>query len=179
MEVLEIMKEIKSPLINIHTLEAIHFKLPDRIIFLYEKYIDEYIGMVNEFRQVAYEHLKDSSIKIVIENMGIYDKEFIREAVSKLLESDVFGLTWDIGHDYSSGEKDRNFIITNLNKLEHMHIHDAKEQRCHLELYSGDMNIDDKLELARNKGITSVIETKTVDSLKISVSELRNRGFML
>lgn len=179
MEVIDIMKVIKSPLINMHILEGIHFKLPDRRIFLYEKYIDEYIDMMNEFRKTADEQLKGSSIKIAIENMGIYDRGFTRKAVSKLLESDVFGLTWDIGHDYSSGEKDRDFIIANFSKLVHMHIHDAKEQRCHLVLYSGNMNIDDRLELARSESITSVIETKTVEGLRTSVTELRNRGYIL
>lgn len=179
METIDIMKAIKSPLMNIHILEGIHFKLPDKSIFLYERYIDEYIDIMNEFRKEVDKQLKDSSIKVAIENMGIYDREFTRRAVSKLLESDTFGLTWDIGHDYSSGNNDRDFIMTNLSKLVHMHIHDAIENRCHLVLYSGDMNIDKKLELAKSKSLTSVIETKTVEGLRASVAELRSRGYNL
>ena len=53
------MKEIRSPLINMHIFEGIHFKLPDSSIFLYEKYIDEYIDMIDEFGKIAEEQLKD------------------------------------------------------------------------------------------------------------------------
>lgn len=178
-ETLDVMKEIRSPIINMHIYEGIHFKLPDRKIYLYDKYYEEYNTMIVKFRDAIDDYIKDSSIKIAIENIGIYDKEFTQKAVSRLLESDNFVLTWDIGHDYTSGNKDKDFISSNLDKLGHMHIHDAVGERCHLVLYDGEMNIDEKLNLARSKRLTSVIETKTIKGLKKSALELKNRGYML
>lgn len=178
-EVIEISKIIKSPIINIHMNLGIYFKMPHYKIYLYEKYFNEFYNSILNFRMLVEEWIGDSSIKISIENTGIYNFDFILKAVSELLISDKFVLTWDIGHDYSSGEIDKRLIIDNINKLKHMHIHDAKGKDNHLSLFSGDINIEEKLSIAEKTGATCVIETKTIEGLEQSVKELKKLGYSL
>ncbi|EYE87168.1 hypothetical protein Q428_14860 [Fervidicella metallireducens AeB] len=178
-EVIEISKIIKSPIINIHMNLGVYFKMPDYKIYLYEKYFNEFYNSILNFRMLVEEWIGDSNIKISIENTGIYNFDFILKAVSELLISDKFVLTWDIGHDYSSGEIDTKFIIDNINKLKHMHIHDAKGKDNHLSLFSGNINIEDKLNIAKNTGSACVIETKTIKGLEQSVRELEKLGYSL
>jgi hypothetical protein len=54
-----------------------------------------------------------------------------------------------------------------------MHIHDAMGSKNHLALWNGEINIKEKLNLAKECNCTCVLETKTVKGLKESVRNLR------
>ena len=57
-----------------------------------------------------------------------------------------------------------------------MHIHDAIGPQNHLPLFTGDIDIMEKLQLGSRNESRYVIETKTIEGLKYSVSGLRDRG---
>ena len=93
-----------------------------------------------------------------------------------------FSLTFDIGHSQAIGNIDQDFILKNKSKLKHFHIHDgtlpnaATKQfgKNHLQLGTGNINLKEKIYLAKETNSRCVIETKTVDTLKKSVSYLKN-----
>jgi Sugar phosphate isomerases/epimerases len=168
-------KVLGSPIINMHMSLGVYFTMPDCKIYLYDKYFNEYFDSIQQFQKLIGRLAGTDGVKVAIENTGIYKFNFIIEAVSELLESKNFCLTWDVGHDHSSGNMDRKFILENKSKLRHIHIHDARLKSNHLPLFSGDIDLHEKLKIAVETGSTCVIETKTVSGLKQSVSELRNR----
>jgi len=90
-----------------------------------------------------------------------------------LLESRVFALTFDIGHDYSAKGVDEPFIRKHKEKLQHMHIHDAIGRQNHLPIGAGEIDIKDKLALARECNCRCVLETKTIAGLKETVEKLK------
>lgn len=55
-----------------------------------------------------------------------------------------------------------------------MHIHDAISKSNHLPLFTGEIDINEKLRLAEKTGSTCVIETKRAKDLIKSVEDLRN-----
>lgn len=176
-EIIEIAKIIKCPIINMHMNLGVYFTMPDYKIYLYEMYFNEFYNSILDFGVQVDELIGKNNIKICVENTGIYNFDFITKAVSELLKRENFALTWDIGHDYSSGNIDTKFIISNISKLKHMHIHDAKGKSNHLPLFSGEINLCDKLKVAKETNSTCVIETKTVAGLKESVIELKRLGY--
>ena len=97
----------------------------------------------------------------------------MKESINILLQSNVFALTFDNGHDYCIDDKDIVFINKNINKLTHMHIHDATSYTNHLPLGKGEIDIKDKINFAIKNNCTCVLETKTVDGLRESVEYLR------
>jgi sugar phosphate isomerase/epimerase len=98
--------------------------------------------------------------------------DFTMEGIEVLLGSKVFGLTFDIGHNHSINAVDESFINKHINKLCHMHIHDAIGSKNHLALGNGEINIKEKLNLAKEHNCTCVLETKTIKGLKESVRNL-------
>ena len=54
-----------------------------------------------------------------------------------------------------------------------MHFHDAIGKNNHLTLFTGDIDIDEKMNIAKEHGCSCVIETKTVKGLKESVANLK------
>lgn len=56
-----------------------------------------------------------------------------------------------------------------------MHIHDAIGGKNHLELGTGEIDLQDKLTIAKECGCRCVIETKTADALRKSVKWLRTK----
>lgn len=176
-ETIELMKKIDSPILNMHMSKGIHFTLPTKKIFLYERYYDDYLLAFKLFSKQVADLIGNSNIKLAIENTGIYNTKYITNILDLLLQKNEFALTWDIGHDFSSGNKDRNYIQDNISKLKHMHIHDAKGLNNHLVLYDGEININKFLEIASERQIAVVVETKTLAGLKESIYRLKEQGY--
>ncbi len=171
-DTVEIAKQLDVRMINMHMNMGVYFKMPTEKIYLYEKYMHDYLGKIRRFAALCERLLKDTGIRLAIENTGIYDLEYIRSAVNELISKDIVCLTWDIGHDYSSGNKDFDYIMINRSKLSHMHFHDAIGKNNHLPLFTGEIDIPDRINIAMEHGCCCVIETKTVEGLKKSVENL-------
>ena len=173
---IEIAMKKKIKVLNMHMNPGIYFSLPNQKIFLFRKYRKKYLENTTIFAEKFSKILKGTNIEICIENTGIYDKDFIIESLKQLLSYDCFRLTWDTGHDYSSGNKDTKFVKDNFDRLRHLHLHDARNCRNHLPLGSGDLNIEEILDEVKNYVERVVLETKTIEGLRKSVDYLREKG---
>ena len=93
-----------------------------------------------------------------------------------MLKSKYFVLTWDIGHSKATREIDVPFIFSNKDKLRHFHIHDGRGNppKNHLALGDGEIDLIDRLNMAKVCNARCVLETKTIDALKKSVEWLKN-----
>jgi len=91
-----------------------------------------------------------------------------------MLQSPAFGLTYDVGHNHCIGGADEPHIFARLEKLHHMHLHDAAApKRDHLALGTGELDLHDRLTLADACDCTVVLEIKTARALGDSVQWLR------
>jgi sugar phosphate isomerase/epimerase len=171
LQTIEFGKKTSIPILNMHMAEGVYFTLPDRKVYLFEQYNDFYMASLMSFRTQCEKLIDKSNLKICIENCG--DKPFVKKGIELLLESNVFQLTFDIGHSYSAKNIDEPFIISNKDRLCHMHIHDATPNGNHQVLGTGDINIEEKLILAKSQNCRCVIETKSVSGLRKSVDYLR------
>lgn len=159
--------------LNMHMNHGIYITLPDRKVQMYERDFDTYIKAFARFRSLCEEWIGDSELRIAVENTDGF-RDYEKKAIELLLESPVFGLTWDIGHSKATGEKDVPFILEHENQLIHFHIHDGSEQppKNHLALGDGEIDLNDRLTLAQKCNARCVLETKTIEALKKSVSWL-------
>jgi len=174
-DTIEIAMDKNIKILNMHMNPGVYFTLPDRKIFLFRKYKGKYLDNTRIFAEKISEMLRETEITVCIENTGIYDNDFICESVQQLLTYDCFKLTWDTGHDYSSGNKDTAFIKEHSDKLRHLHLHDAVGCRNHLQLGAGELNIEEILSEAGDCVEKVVLETKTVAGLIQSVKYLKER----
>lgn len=180
-DTIQLASRIDAPLINMHMNNGIYFTLPNRKVELYEKFEEEYLRNILASSSHINQMLKGTGVKLAIENTGIYHKPFIRKAVEMFLEETDCYLTWDIGHDYSSGKKDEAFMLIHKERMKHMHLHDAIGERNHLELFTGEIDLPYFFDLAKENNCSCVVETKTIEALKNSTIRLLNRdkGFSL
>lgn len=167
-----VAKKLSAPIINMHMNHGIHITLPDRKVQLYEQYNEHYMEDMKRFRDLCEKHIGIEDIKISIENTDGF-RAYEKDAIEYLLNSDVFTLTWDIGHSYVENEKDVSFIKAHQERLRHFHIHDATTSSNHLMLGTGEIDLENRLQYARQCGARAVIETKTIAALKGSVQWLR------
>ena len=160
--------------LNMHMHHGIHITLPDRKVQMYDRDFDTYMQSFAVFRARCEEWIGGSSLMIAVENTDGF-RGYEQKAIDFLLESPVFGLTWDIGHSKAVREKDVPFILERREHLVHFHIHDGTEDppRNHLALGDGEIDLMDRLCLARSRDARCVLETKTVEALKRSVRWLQ------
>jgi len=171
LDTIEIAKQTPTPIINMHLSTGSHFTLPDKKVFLFEEYKQQYLDKLAVFRDLCESAVGNSGIMICVENTDAFEHNFGLESLDLLFESPVFGLTFDIGHDASSGFKQRLAIDRHIPKLRHMHIHDANpgKRQDHMALGTGELDLAAYVELAVLRGCTTVIEVKTVQGLRDSV----------
>ena len=169
---LEFAKSIGTPSVNMHMQKGVLFTLPSGKVYIYDKYLDRYMTYVKEFSDEIEKILAGSDLKLVVENTGDFNLDFIQKSSQMLIDHPHIGMTYDIGHDFSSFGNDRDFIIRNLDKITHMHIHDAHGTKDHLVLGEGQMQLERYIGFAKNFDVRCVLETKTVDALRKSVEVL-------
>jgi len=168
-QTIEFAKKVNAPIINMHMADGVYFTLPDKRVYLFDQYIEEYLSTLHSFRDSCDKAICGSNITVCIENTGIYHG-FQQKGIDLLLESSNFALTYDIGHSFIGNDVDEAFIINRADKLRHMHIHDATTQNHHLSLGDGEIDIKSKLTLAQKYDCRCVLETKTVEGLRKSVA---------
>ena len=160
--------------LNMHMHHGIYITLPDRKVQMYDRDFDTYMASFARFRSLCEEWIGDSEVRIAIENTEGF-RGYEKKAIEYVLESPVFGLTWDIGHSKAVGETDVPFITEHKDRLIHFHIHDGSEKppRNHLALGDGEIDLNARLDLAKSRNARCVLETKTIEALKKSVEWLK------
>lgn len=171
METIAIAKKIKAPILNMHMTNGVYFTLPEKKVYVFSQYYNRYMNKLCKFRDKCERAIGSSDIKICIENAEGF-QSFARDGIELLLESKVFGLTFDIGHNYLAKKKDESFIMQHSDRLLHMHFHDALGKQDHLPLGQGEINLNKKFILAKDCSCRIVFESKTADGLKETIARL-------
>ena len=99
-----------------------------------------------------------------IENTSGF-KFYHKKAIELMLQSPLFGLTFDIGHNYKASEDDESFILSHADKLRHWHIHDVTKTSNHVALGEGVLDVDRYLAMVKESGLPAVIEVKEQNAL--------------
>lgn len=175
---IRVARVLDVPVLNMHMNHGVHFTLPERKVQLFEQYFVDYMESWKEFCAICENAIGDSDIKICIENTDGY-RDYEKSAIEFLLQSDVFALTWDIGHSNAVADIDEKFILAHRDKLYHFHIHDSLGKNDHMELGTGEIDLKQRLGMAGDYQCRCVVETKTIDALKKSVSWLVRRRQLL
>ena len=171
MRAIDLCRSAEMPVINCHFAKGNIVTLPDGKHYINEAFEAEFIEHVLTLRSRCEAAIGTDPIKICIENTDKWMPHELR-AIRLLLESPVFGLTLDIGHDHATGNQDLAFILDEQEHLCHMHAHDGWDQVNHQGLGSGEIPIMDRLNLARRHQATVVLETKTIEAVHQSVNWL-------
>ena len=169
--------QLGAPVLNMHLSRGVYFTLPDRRVYLFEQYREEYLRGMTVFRDLCGNAAQEAGVTICVENTNGYTG-FQLEAIDLLLSHPAFALTYDVGHDHAIGCGDRPVILERAARLRHMHLHDAAEKRDHLTLGTGGLDIADRLRLAGERDCRVVVETKTIDGLCRSAQWLRSHGYL-
>ena len=167
-ETIQLAKELRIPVLNMHLSRGVHFTLPDRKVFLFDAYREEYLQGITAFRDLCDACIGDSGIKVCVENYTGYT-EFQKQALDVLLESEVFGLTLDVGHNHCQDYRDEQVILSHPGRLHHVHMHDCIGKKDHQALGAGEVDLNKYFALARENRCTVLLETKTIAGLKQSV----------
>ncbi|HEY5466064.1 MAG TPA: sugar phosphate isomerase/epimerase family protein [Clostridia bacterium] len=160
------------PILNLHLSGGVYFSLPDHKVYLFEKFRDRYLESLRRFRGMCETDVGDSGILLCVENCEGFPA-FACEGIDLLLESPVFALTWDIGHDHSDRWADRDLLLARRDRVHHMHFHDATDRASHQVPGDGVINLEDRLAFARAAGCRVVLETKSIDGLRRAVDWVR------
>ena len=158
--------------LTLHFINGVVFTLPHKKVYVYEKYKDYYLERLISFRDRVTQAIGDTPISLNIENVAGFEP-YMREGIELLLESPVFGLTYDCGHNARYGQIDWDFIQKHQDRIRHMHVHDVKGKSDHQPFGTGDLDIPWEINFASQSAAKAVIEVKTAASLSQTVATLR------
>jgi len=169
---IEFAKQAQIESLTMHLINGVVFTLPHKKVYVYEKYKDYYLQRMLIFRNRVTQAIGDSKISLNIENVGGFES-YMRESIELLIESPVFGLTYDCGHNARYGQVDWTFLQSHSTRIRHMHVHDCQGQRDHLPFGEGDLDIPTEINFASQSAAKIVLEVKTAEALKRTVETLR------
>lgn len=155
-----------------HLSRGVYFTLPK--VFLFKEYAERYLRSTTAFRDQCDKAAGGSELRICVENSDGYT-DFQIKALDILMESKVFALTFDTGHNHLIGGADEPIISARREKL--CHFHDAKGRKNHLAMGTGELDLQNYVHMAMWQGGRVVLETKTIDGLKQSVRWMKDQGF--
>ncbi len=169
-------KRVNASVINMHLLKGVYVTLPGEVILLSDVYFENYREKVGQFIKMCEDEIGDAELKIAIENVD--SNPFTKSQLKVLpmfLDSPVFGLTLDTGHELCLGFTDSHVFSEYPDKLIHMHLHDAIGRSAHLPYGEGEVAVKEKLEMLKY-GDTCLIEVKTIAGLDKSVKYLKENN---
>lgn len=172
---IDIARKLEIPILNMHLTKGVYFTMPETKIYLFNEYIDTYLSSLEIVRDKIDQAIGDAKIKICIENSDGYNQDFLKRGLAVLLKSDVFGLTYDIGHNVVINGCDEGVILDHKNKLYHMHIHDVMGKKNHLPLGTGQLDLLKCFNMAKKNNCRVVLETKTIDGLRQSSDWMKSK----
>ena len=82
-----------------------------------KRYEDRYLANITESFSRFLGSARAHGITISAENAGDFSLPFIGRAIEQLVKMDGFSLTWDIGHDATSGYSDRDVLLRHANRV--------------------------------------------------------------
>lgn len=173
-QTIDLAKKLSIPVLNMHMPLGVYFTLPRGKVFLFGEYRERFFEEMRTFREDCERAIGDSGIRICVENWFGYTDWQI-EALDILLESPVFGLTFDVGHNHCKGGVDEPVILERGKHLHHMHIHDVVDGKDHRALGTGELDAPKYLAMAEKHNCTVVLETKTIAGLRQTVQWLREQ----
>ena len=163
-------------LANMHMNMGVYFTLPDRKVWVYERYAPQFLASLVEAFEMLLDLANPGGVTLCVENCGDFGRPFIADAVRRLAELPGFALTWDVGHDAKHSFEDTPLILELQDRVAHMHLHDYDGTSNHQVLFTGIVDVPAMLEFAASRGIRAVIEVKTVEALTESVNRIAALG---
>lgn len=173
-QTVELAKKLQIPVLNMHMPVGVYFTLPEGKVYLFQRYRQRFLEELAGFRDECESAIGESGIKICVENWHGYT-EWQTEGLDVLLESPVFTLTFDVGHNHCKGGMDEPVILQRKDRLCHMHLHDVVDGKDHRPLGAGELDKEKYLSLARQLNCSVVLETKTIAGLEESVKWIKTR----
>ncbi len=165
-------KALDIRFLTLHFLKGVVYTLPQQKVYVYDKYRDFYHQRLLTFRTAVERELKNTGIKLCIENTEGFEP-FMREGIELLLQSDVFALTYDCGHIERYDRIDEHFMRQHQQRIVHMHLHDTIDKRDHIPLGLGTSDLQAHIDLVKPYLKQILIEVKTVEGLKTSVEYIK------
>ncbi|MGD9569349.1 MAG: sugar phosphate isomerase/epimerase family protein [Sedimentibacter sp.] len=165
-------------LLNMHIIEGAKMTLPDKKVYIYEQYSEEFQNNFTKSIEALSLKADGSHIVLAIENSNNFGKSHIQKALNKSILLPNVMLTWDTGHDAISKFTDKKYLMLHENKIAHMHLHDAIGNSDHQVLFEGELNILELLNFAEKKNLRVLVEVKTKEALEKSINILRTKCFI-
>lgn len=157
---------------NLHLNIGVYFTLPDKKLYIYEKYKEDYLNSIEKSFKELSEFAVEQSVDILFENVKITKN--ILEAFKKIVNYPNLYYTLDVGHDLKNGEEASNLFMENPLKIKHLHIHDFDGKTDHCELGKGKVNVKKYLNFCKENNIYAVIEVKREKELEDSIKYIRD-----
>lgn len=168
-------KEAGVKLLNLHIIEGAKMTLPNKKIYVYDEYSEEFKNNFVKSIKVLSKEALENNLLLAIENSNNFGKKYIQKTLSEALSYPNIKLTWDTGHDAVGNFTDSKYLMVNENHIAHMHLHDVKEGKDHQALFAGELNIGKLMDYGKSSNLRILIEVKTEESLIKSINELNLR----
>ena len=172
LDMIALAGETGMPVLNMHLPRGGVYTTPQKKWYFFEAYRQAYLDRMAAFRARCTAAAEGLPVTLCVEHTDGF-LPFQQEALALLLESPLFGLTLDVGHNRCAGGVDEPLYRRYTDRLRHLHLHDVQPGgRDHQAFGTGEVDLAACLRFAAAHGCTAVAEVKTLPALEQSAAWL-------
>ena len=161
---------------NLHIDPGIHFSLPDKKIFIYQQYLEQYISSYEDSCKKLSEIATKYNVMILFENVKM--ESYTSKAIEVISRYDNLFFTLDLGHNIRYGNTAKQEFLKYSNKIKHIHMHDYNGNKDHQELFTGNLDVQKELSFCEENNLDVVVEVKRKNELVNSIKKLNNLNYI-
>ena len=155
---------------NLHIDPGIHFSLPDKKVFIYEQYLNQYKKALKKSCDFLNGLAEKYGVYILFENVKMPD--YLKEGAKIISTYNNLFFTLDMGHNIRYGNIAQEYFEQFPNKIKNINIHDFNGEKDHLPLGTGLLNVKERVNYIKENNLYAVIEVKREQELVDSVKYL-------
>jgi len=179
MEYIDLAVDMGASSFIFHPGRFAFYKVSSQKLVLAKRNVPEsyYDNLYNSVYILA-EHI-DGKLQLLLENTYNFSDRII-SVVDRFLEIPYTGLAWDIGHMNHSESYNQisncgmaDFFANRIKSVKLAHIHDSVNNKSHLPLGTGNLNISAYIDIFNSQNIEMIIEVLSDNDLMKSLDYIQ------
>lgn len=179
MEYIDLAADMGAVSFVFHSGRFAFYKISSQKIVLANKNVPElyYDRLYNSVYRLA--EYTNGRLQLLLENTHNFSDKII-SVIDRFLKIPYTGLVWDIGHinhgrNYNQASKNSmaDFFSNRIKSIKLAHIHDSANNKSHLPLGTGNLNISAYIDIFSSQNIEMIIEVLSDDDLMKSLEYIQ------
>lgn len=173
-EAIGVADRLRCKILTLRMNPGVDVVTPEGRVALYKKYESQYLMNIRTSLELVDIWLGGTGVQIAIDTTDELERGYLQKAVSEMLNSGRFCLTFDANRHF----QDSGFIRQVRSFIKHVRVHESVLAQDELSFHIGEADWDKALKLPSEHQASLLIDVKTREALEKAVGHLKEKEYL-